>query len=172
MFAIFNAFLAGYLSKSESLILPAEKSDLTALAEIHATSFSHPWSDGELEKMFSNEAYKCLVARPPKSEKSNPSGFVFVRSIVEEAEIITIAIKPSARRKGIARRLMQAVIRTLEYDRKKKLFLEVDEANLAAIKLYKSLGFKKVGEREGYYSNNASQSGKKSTALVMQLDLG
>ena len=172
MFSIFNAFLTGYLSKSESLILPAQKSDLTALADIHAASFSHPWSDGELEKMFSNETYQCLVAHPPKTSKSKPAGFVFVRSIVEEAEIITIAIKPSARRKGIARRLMQAVIRNLEYDRKEKLFLEVDETNLAAIRLYKSLGFVKVGEREGYYPGDNSQSGKKSTALVMQLDLG
>ncbi len=172
MFTIFNAFMRGYLSRSISLIQPAEKSDLSTLGEIHAASFSHAWSDGELEKMFSNENYLCLVAHPPKASKSKPSGFVLVRSVLEEAEIITIATKPSARRKGIARQLMQATIRNLEFDRKTKLFLEVDEANHAAIKLYKSLGFIKVGEREGYYSNTSSQSGKKSTALVMQLELG
>lgn len=172
MFTLFNAFMAGYLAKTEFLIQPAEKQDLSRLAEIHAASFKHSWSDGELEKMFSNDNYLCMVAHPPKANKSKPAGFVFTRSVLEEAEIITIATDPSIRRKGVARNLMQATIRKLEYDRKEKLFLEVDEVNKPAIKLYESLGFTKIGEREGYYSNQSAEDGKKSTALVMQLELG
>ncbi len=161
MFSIFNAFMKGSSSKPDLLIQPAEKSDLSRLAQIHAASFSHAWSDGELEKMFSNENYLCLVAHPPKTSKSEPYGFVFVRSILDEAEIITIATDPTLRRKGVAIKLMQAVIRKLEFDRKQKLFLEVDETNEAAIKLYKNLRFQKVGEREGYYSSPNSELAKK-----------
>ena len=172
MFTYFNAFMKGYHSKPELLVQQAEKQDITTLAEIHAASFKHAWSDGELEKMFSNKNYLCLVAHPPRTLKSKPSGFVLVRSVVDEAEIITIATDPHIRRKGVGRRLLQETIRKLEFDRRKKLFLEVDEANNAAINLYKRLGFKTVSERSGYYSDGKNANGKKSTALVMQLELG
>lgn len=172
MFEFFNAFMRGYHSKPDLLVQKAEKKDITTLADIHAASFKNSWSDGELEKMFSNENYLCMVAHPPKTDTSKPSGFVFVRSVVDEAEIITIATDPNARRKGVARKLLQETIRNLEFDRKQKLFLEVDEANNAAINLYKSLGFKIISERSGYYSDSENTNGKKSTALVMQLELG
>lgn len=172
MFTYFNAFMKGYTSRPDMLIQPAEKPDLSTLAEIHAASFRHGWSDGELEKMLGNENYLCMVAHPPRTTRSKPSGFVFVRSILDEAEVITIATDPAIRRKGVARKLMQTVIRKLEFDRKSKLFLEVDEANKAAIKLYQNLGFKTISERKGYYSDSESKDAKKSTALVMQLDLG
>ncbi len=168
MFDVINAFMKGYLSQTIH-IKAVEKTDLALLAEIHAASFSHGWSDGELAKVVGNESYDCLVAQ---FTKGKPAGFVLVRSILDEAEIITIATSPNARRKGVARELMRATIRKLEYDRKTKLFLEVDEANLAAVKLYKTLGFKQIAEREGYYSNSENETDKKSTALVMQLNLG
>ena len=172
MFTLFNAFMRGYNAKSDILVQKAEKRDISSLAEIHASSFKHAWSDGELEKMFSNENYLCMVAHPPRTEKSKPSGFVFIRSVLDEAEIITIATDPNIRRKGVARKLLQETIRKLEFDRAQKLFLEVDEANKAAINLYKSLGFKTISERSGYYSDGENPKSKKSTALVMQLELG
>lgn len=172
MFAYFNAFMKGYMSGPETTIRPAHHNDLADLSKIHSTGFKHGWSDGDLGKMLGNESYDTFVAHPVKSKGSKPFGFVFIRSAQDEAEIITIAISPKARRKGIGRQLMQAVVRKLEYDRKKKLFLEVDEDNIAAVNLYQSLGFIKVGERQGYYLNKSSQNGKKSTALVMQLELG
>lgn len=172
MFTLFNAFMRGYNAKADFLVQPAAKHDMSTLARIHAASFKHAWSDGELEKMFSNKNYLCLVAHPPKTVRSEPSGFVFVRSILDEAEIIIIATDPDIRRKGVARKLLQETIRKLEFDRKDKLFLEVDEANKAAINLYESLGFKTINERSGYYSDVDNPKGKKSTALVMQLELG
>lgn len=171
MFTYFNAFMRGYHSKLELLVQPAEKKDIATLAEIHAASFKHAWSDGDLEKMFSNKNYLCMVAHPPRTVKSKPSGFVLVRSVLDEAEIITIATNPNIRRKGVARKLLQEAIRRLQFDRRQKLFLEVDEANKPAINLYKSLGFKTISERSGYYSDGKNANGKKSTALVMQLEL-
>ena len=66
MFSVFNAFMKGYFSNSELLIQPAQKSDLSTLAHIHAASFNHAWSDGELEKMLGNDNYLCMVAHPPR----------------------------------------------------------------------------------------------------------
>ncbi len=171
MLGYFNAFMKGYLSPAEITIQLAKKSDLSVLSKIHHAGFNHGWSDGELEKMLNNDSYKSFVAHPPKSKNSKPLGFVLVRSILDEAEIITIATSPDARRKGIASQLMRTVIRKLEYDRMNKLFLEVDEANHAAINLYKSIGFIKIGEREGYYSQAKDDKAIRSAALVMQLEL-
>ncbi len=172
MFTLFNAFIKGYTAKPDLLVQQAEKADLSTLAKIHAASFSHAWSDGELEKMLSNHHYICMVAHPPRTAHSKPLGFVLVRSVLDEAEIITIATGPSSRRKGVAKKLLQETIRKLEYDRKSKLFLEVDETNQAAIKLYKNLHFKQIGEREGYYAGTETDASKRPTALVMQLELG
>lgn len=172
MFTYLNAFMRGYNAKPDILVQPAEKHDISSLAEIHAASFKHAWSDGELEKMLGNKNYLCMVAHPPKTVKSKPAGFIFIRSVLDEAEVITIATDPHIRRKGVARKLLQETIRKLEFDRKQKLFLEVDEANKAAINLYKSLGFNTISERSGYYSDRTDPKGKKSTALVMQLELG
>jgi ribosomal-protein-alanine N-acetyltransferase len=172
MFTLFNAFMKGYFSDIDITILPATKSDLPVLSKIHAASFRHGWSDGDLEKMLSNKTYTSFVAHPPKTRNSKPLGFVFVRVIADEAEIITIATSPQARRKGVGSQLMRSVIRWLEYDRCKKLFLEVDETNNAAISLYRQLGFKPIGERVGYYENKANEKSTRSAALVMQLELG
>ena len=67
---------------------------------------------------------------------------------------------------------MDAAIRGLQADRAQSLFLEVGEANQAAIALYGKLGFKTIGQREGYYPGRDHQGSKPSTALVMSLDLG
>jgi len=172
MLTYFNAFLSGLNSRNEILIQPATIVDLPDLARIHNEGFARGWSDGDLEKMINNENYSCLVAHFSRYAKKRPSGFVLVRTIRDEAEIITIATRSSARRRGLASELMRTAIRQLEYDRAKSLFLEVDEANEAAINLYKRLGFKKISEREGYYSASGDGGHKKSTALVMQLELG
>jgi len=156
--------------RRQSVIVPARQEDLSALSLIHTESFSRGWSDGEFEALLAQDNYFCLVARKPGAPNKGPSGFVLFKAVAEEAEIITIATKASARKKGVAGRLMDEAIRQLEHDRINALFLEVDAENTAAIGLYQKLGFKQVGTREGYYSsqNNANPS----PALVMQLDLG
>lgn len=172
MLTYVNAFLAGMASQNDVLVQPATKLDLEALAAIHAEGFARGWSDGDLEKMINNDKYFCLVAHFSRFSKKRPSGFVLVRSIADEAEIITVAIRTSARRRGLAKELMRAAIRQLEYDRVKRLFLEVDEGNTAAIALYKRLGFDTISERKGYYSSPTGDADKNTTALVMQLELG
>jgi len=172
MFTYFNAFISGLNSRNEILIQPATLVDLPDLARIHNEGFARGWSDGELEKMVNNENYSCLVAHFSRYSSKRPSGFVLIRTIKDEAEIITIATRSSARRRGLASELMRAAIRQLEFDRAKSLFLEVDEANEAAVSLYRRFGFKKIGEREGYYAASGDVGHKKSTALVMQLELG
>lgn len=158
--------------RNRSVIEPCKKRDYSTLSEIHKASFPRGWSDGEFEALLAQGPYSCLVARKSGQAKRPPSGFVLVKTVGEEAEIITIATKRSARRKGIARQLLDAVIRQLEADRAKLLFLEVNETNQAAISLYRKFGFRQVGTRKGYYPTADDVHSNPSTALVMQLDLG
>lgn len=143
--------------------------DLPKLAEIHAASFSQKWSADELARMKAQDGTLILVARrsSPYGTRA-PLGFVIFRMAADEAEVITIAVHPRRRGRGVGKRLMEAGLFRLYGERCASLFLEVDAANEAALLLYRSLGFKEVGERKGYYS----ASGGNGTALVMRVDLG
>lgn len=159
------------LGKGASLVIEeAKDGDLANIADIHRQGFTHGWSDGDLSKLMANKSYVCLVARLKGKAAKPPVAFVLVRTAADEAEVITIATQKTARRKGAARQLLEAAIRRLQADRANSFFLEVDENNVAAIGLYRSLGFKQVGERKGYYA--AQDRENLSTALVMQRDLG
>ena len=84
--------------------------------------------------------------------EEEPAGFVLARTAVDEAEILTLAVAPGCRRRGIARRLMMEAIGTARARGAEKLLLEVALDNEPARRLYASLGFSQVGRRTGYYS--------------------
>ncbi len=94
-------------------------------------------------------------------------GFIVARLVLDEAEILTIAVAPPAQRKGLGHALMDATLRHLHNARASMLFLEVDELNAPALALYRRLGFKQVGKRPGYYETAAGRS----TAFTMRRDL-
>lgn len=150
----------------------AKASDVEALSQIHAQSFPKGWSDGDFETLLASKGYACLVARWKGRTDKPVAGFVLIRSTLDEAEVITLATRPEVRGRGIARQLMDEATRTLLGERVKRLFLEVDEANVPAVSLYRKLGFKQIGERQAYYAAKPGDGEKPSTALVMQLELG
>ncbi len=165
--------LSRFLGNSTAVVAEAAlPNDAEALAEIHQECFERGWSDGDIRSQLSSGPYFALIARQKGDQKRVPLAFILVRQIADEAEVITIATRKKARRSGLARLLLEATIRKLETNRVKSLFLEVDEENLPALSLYKSLRFKQVGEREGYYSHGNNPQKKPSRALVMQRELG
>ena len=93
---------------------------------------------------------------------------MLVRVAADEAEILTIAVATSHRRRGVGRALIEEAMRRLYRDRVACLFLEVDAGNAAALALYHRLRFEKVGERKGYYAHGTVPG---ATALVMRADL-
>lgn len=141
--------------------------DCHHLHRIHAEIFRHPWSEDDFHGLIGQATVFGFIAR----EEGRPDGavaFVLARLTIDEAEILTIAVSPAFRRKGLGRALMDAVLRHLHHERACALFLEVDEANIAAHALYRRLGFVKVGERPGYYETG----GSRSAALILRRDLG
>lgn len=90
-------------------------------------------------------------------------GFVLARVAADEAEILTLAVMPAARRQGLGRALMQTAIDTAAAHGAMAMLLEVAESNAVARALYACLGFTLVGRRPRYYGAE--------DALVMRLPL-
>jgi ribosomal-protein-alanine N-acetyltransferase len=143
--------------------------DADALAEIHAQGFSPGWPAYELAKLVGERnVFAIGLRRHSALGFSRLVGFVLLRTAADEAEILTIAVRPGQQRRGHGRRLMEEALRKLYRERIGTCFLEVDGGNAAAMALYRSLGFEPVGERKGYY---AKAGGDARPALVMRLRL-
>jgi ribosomal-protein-alanine N-acetyltransferase len=84
-------------------------------------------------------------------EPAEAKGFILCRSIAGEAEILTIAVDPAARRRGWGAALVEVAAGVAAETGAEALFLEVAVDNAAAIALYQSTRFAKVGLRKGYY---------------------
>jgi ribosomal-protein-alanine N-acetyltransferase len=141
----------------------AEAADLPALAEIHAAGFPHGWDEDTLAGLFGSHGMIAWVARA-EGGKGRPLGFVLVRNTGEEAEIITIATRRSVRGRGVGHALMNQAILELRREGTRRLFLEVAENNEAALGLYRSLGFRQVGTRKGYYTSHLADAGSEQAA--------
>jgi len=81
------------------------------------------------------------------------SGFVVGRQVADEAEVLNIAVAPTARRKGIGKALLRSALQAFRMRGTQRAFLEVRESNAAGIAFYERQGFAKVGKRAGYYRN-------------------
>ena len=99
---------------------------------------------------------KGPAATPPDGQPpgEQPLGFVLLRAIAGEAEIISIGVRPEARRAGIGHRLMDAALAAAAAGGAEHLFLEVAADNWQALGLYLSYDFTEVGRRPNYYQRN------------------
>ena len=134
--------------------------DPALLARLHAQAFAAPWSEAEFADLLGQAGVFAVV---------EPDGFILVRVVLDEAEILTLAVAPEGRRQGQARALMQAAIVQALARQAETLFLEVAADNAAALALYEGLGFEMAGRRKGYYDRGAASP--RIDALVMRLCL-
>ncbi|SOC44167.1 ribosomal-protein-alanine N-acetyltransferase [Rhizobium subbaraonis] len=156
-----------FIRKPEFEIFPIESGDRGVLAGLHKARFARAWSDGEFHALLSQETVFGFVAWQMNASGRPAGGFVLARAAAGEAEILTIGVDTRFERTGLGWRLMQAALREARMRGADEIFLEVDQGNLAALRLYEKLGFAKVGERKAYYET----VGGRSTALVMRRDL-
>jgi len=147
-------------------IEPGRMGDAKELARIHALGFYRGWPVGEFESFLSDDNTPVFVAC---DARRRIAGFALIRVVEDEAELLTIAVDPKWRGKRIGQALLKAVFEYLLMTPARRMFLEVSEENVPAIKLYQREGFTTISSRKGYYPK---PDGSQATALVMARDLG
>lgn len=137
------------------------KGDAKLLAVLDKECFSVPWSENSFLNECDNEVAYYVIAR----YNDEIVGYLGYWKVVDEAQITNIAVKVDFRRCGIARKMIDIAVENAKNDNLSTMSLEVRASNLAAISLYLSKGFFKVGFRKNYYNNPTED------AVLMQLDL-
>jgi tRNA threonylcarbamoyl adenosine modification protein YeaZ len=134
-----------------------------ALARVHGEGSGASWTASDIATMLESAGAVALLA-----ERSDlPVGMIILRATVDEAEILTLVVAKQDRRRGIARQMLQSARPYLEALRVRMLHLEVAVDNAAALALYETVGFKRVGLRKNYYA----RSGSRVDAILMRKDI-
>ncbi len=154
-----------------SMGLRIDRVDGTAadlLAALHRACFEDDryvdWQASAFLRLLADMRSQAWVA----SVDGEPLGFVAIRSIADQSEILVIGVRPEQRRRGLGRRLLERAIEASARTGSSALFLEVAAGNAPALKLYGKAGFGRVGCRTGYYRHAESSE----DALILRLDLG
>jgi [ribosomal protein S18]-alanine N-acetyltransferase len=158
------AWLSELWSGGTAVIEPATLRDAPALAQLHGASFHGGWGEGEFESMLTER--NTLVHRLRMGRKV--IGFAVSRLAADEAEILSIAVAGSHRGRGLSRDLLLTHLGHLAGRGVRAVFLEVEENNQPARRLYERAGFALVGRRERYYRQ---PGGEQLNALLMRRDL-
>jgi len=134
--------------------------DAALLAAIHATAFppAEAWGEATMATLLAMPGAVALVA-------DEEGGMILLRQVADEAEILTFAVAPAARRRGLGRALLETAMVLLAAQGAATLLLEVAEENAAALALYTSAGFAHAATRRDYY-------GPGRHALLLRRDLG
>ncbi len=142
---------------------PAGLAAAEVFAAVHARAVDDPWAREAFAETLGMAGVTGLLAL---SDAGDPTGFIVLRQVLDEAEVILIAVDHGARRQGIARHLLRHALGLL--NGATRVFLEVAEDNSAAIALYRGVGFSDVGRRRGYY---ARPDGAATDAIVLGISL-
>lgn len=136
------------------------KPDPARLAAIHARAITPAWTEAAL---------RDLLDQPGVWAEAEADGFILMRQAGDEAEVLTLAVLPEARRAGRGLALMQAALACCLDRGVSDVFLEVAADNAAAQALYRAVGMTEGGRRRGYY---ARSDGPPVDALILTLNLG
>ncbi len=143
-------------------------SDAPAVAALERAIFPDAWSEAGISEELKDELYGGYVVCPDACScggdaGTGPVGYVLLRVVAGEGEILRVGVLPAFRRRGFARRLLEKTFFNMDKDAA-QWFLEVRERNAAAIGLYRSFGFYEVGRRKAYYRDTGE------AAVLMRRD--
>lgn len=134
------------------------EADVSRVAALEACCFRDPWSERSIASELDNPLAYWLVA----VENGNVIGYVGSQTVIDEADMMNIAVSDDFRRRGVAKSLILQLVSELKQRGAVSLSLEVRNSNAPAIALYESLGFQQVGKRPNYYRN------PKEDALILR----
>lgn len=144
------------------VIAPATPADIDAVTQLESVAFADPWTRQAFEAALKERHARFRVARSPDG---SVVGYLIAWFVFDEAEIANVAVVPTARRRGIARALLEAILAEARTSHVARVFLEVRESNSAARGLYGSMGFMPIARRPRYYRKPVED------AIVLRLEL-
>ena len=153
------------LSFSTATVQLLSADDVDAVVEIERLSNSHPWTERNFHDALSS-GYLCLIAR----DHGAVCGFAVARRLVDEADLLLIAVAPMVRRQGVALLLWIELAERLKASGARTVHLEVRESNISAQAFYRSRGFTQSGVRPRYYPNGTREN-EREDAVLMQVSL-
>jgi len=157
-------FISSLFTRGEPAIAEASARDAPAIAMLHGGSFRRGWSEQEVEALLIDRhviTHRAMIG-------TKLAGFIMSRLVEDEAEILSVAVARRQRGLGLARKLLNLHLRRLAGLGARAVFLEVDEHNDPAIRLYHRASFSEVSRRPNYYPGS---DGKAAAALVLRRDL-
>ena len=119
------------------------------IAELEPICFSDPWSEKSIASELDNKLSFWLVA----TEGDRVAGYIGSQTVMDETDMMNVAVHPDFRRQGIAEALVNGLVEHLKTMGSHCLTLEVRASNVPAISLYEKLGFSEIGRRKNYYRN-------------------
>ncbi|MBU5637310.1 ribosomal protein S18-alanine N-acetyltransferase [Geomonas sp. Red69] len=135
--------------------------DLDSVLEIESASFPRPWTRRHfLDEMESPGSHPVVAV----TGAGKVAGYLCLKQVLDEAEILDVAVDPGARGGGIGRALVDWAVAFCRQRKLALLCLEVRVGNHEAISLYRRLGFAEVGRRRNYYENG-------DDAILMDLSI-
>ena len=149
----------------KAMIRPATVHDAAILADLHRQCFDPGWIRESFAELLSDGATFGFLGRTGSAAFD---AFVLARAVAGEGEILSLATLPAARRQGLARLLLNAAVGEIGRRGGRALFLEVAEHNRAALRLYESTGFVRVGARPAYYSTSTAPP---AGALILRREI-
>ncbi|MCR5703119.1 MAG: ribosomal protein S18-alanine N-acetyltransferase [Eubacterium sp.] len=121
--------------------------DIPQVASIEKEVFSMPWSEKSFEESLQNKDTLYLVAE----EDGSVSGYIGMYISFEIGTISNVVVAPAQRRKGIAKQLLERLLKASDACGVESVTLEVRESNRPAIELYEKAGFVNEGIRKNFY---------------------
>ena len=140
------------------MIVNMTQEHVSQIAQLEKMCFSDPWSEKSISAELNCRLSCWLVAL----EGDQVVGYVGSQTVIDETDMMNVAVHPDFRRKGVAEMLIGELICALKDRGSKALLLEVRASNNPAIALYEKLGFCQVGRRPNYYRN------PKEDALILR----
>lgn len=145
-------------------LLPLTAETAGLAAELEAVCFPCGWTREQYEKACASGSCWGVVC-PAEEEGEAPCGYLAVSSVLDEMEILNVAVRPDLRGRGLATAMLAETLREAAERRIVSCLLEVREGNTPALALYSRAGFAPCGLRKHYYSDNGEN------AVVMALEL-
>jgi [ribosomal protein S18]-alanine N-acetyltransferase len=145
------------LSRGRLVLESASAEDVPALAALERECFSNSWTEAQLRAETDGAPGRLTLVLRQAADRSSPGrgivAYCMLRVVADEVHVNNLAVAPAQRRHGLGRRLLRLGLGVAAERGALSAHLEVRQSNLAAIRLYRTLGFATAGLRRDYYSN-------------------